>query len=137
MASTGEVASFGEDKYDAILTSMLSSGFKIPKASVFLCLGPYHSKVEFMDSARALASLGLELFCTQGTYDFYKAQGLEVSLLRKPLERAQSGPNCEEYLADGKIDLVVNVRDSHANEEQITNGYLIRRKVPRHFLCTS
>lgn len=29
MASTGEVATFGEDKYEAIITSMRASGFKV------------------------------------------------------------------------------------------------------------
>ena len=29
MASTGEVATFGEDKYDAILASMRAAGFKV------------------------------------------------------------------------------------------------------------
>jgi len=133
MASTGEVASFGEDKYDAILTSMLSSGFKIPKRNVFLCLGPHSAKIEFMESAAALSAFGLELFCTEGTYKFYLDHGLPVKLLHKPSDRKQ--PNVDDYLAEGKIDLVVNVRDSQASEHSMTDGYLIRRKAVDYSVC--
>merc|ERR1711865_1191383 len=52
-ASTGEVATFGEDKYDAILTLMMASGFKKPERNVFLCIGPLHCKLEFLPSVRA------------------------------------------------------------------------------------
>jgi len=133
MASTGEVATFGEDKYEAILTSMTSAGFKIPKRNVFLCLGPLHAKVEFVESAHALANMGLVLYCSQGTYDFYHERGVPVQLLHKPMSKAQ--PNVEDYLADGKIDLVINVRDSHASEASITDGYLIRRKAVDFSVC--
>ena len=40
MASTGEVACFGENKYSAYLKSLLSSGFKMPKKkNVLLSIG--------------------------------------------------------------------------------------------------
>merc|ERR1719223_2642363 len=96
-ASTGEVATFGEDKYDAILTSMMASGFKQPKSTVFVCIGPLHCKLEFLQSARELLDLGLTLYCSQGTYDFYKGHGLAVKLLHKP--SAQKEPNVASYLA--------------------------------------
>jgi len=133
MASTGEVASFGEDKYDAILTSMISAGFKIPKRSVMLCLGPLAAKMEFMESARELLAMGLDLYCTEGTFDFYTDKGLPVKLLHKPLSKTQ--PNAEDFIGEGKIDLVINIRDSKASEESITNGYLIRRKAVDFSVC--
>lgn len=126
MASTGEVATFGEDKYDAILTSMLSASFKLPKTSVFLCLGPMVAKMEFLESARALHGLGLTLYCSQGTHDFFKGHDIPVKLLQKPL--SEKAPNVSTFIDDGKIDLVINVRDSHATEDSVTDGYLIRRK---------
>ena len=133
MASTGEVATFGEDQYDAALTSMLSSNFKVPKRNVFLCLGPLHAKVEFTEAAKMLVDMGLTLYCSKGTYDFYSSRGLPVHLLHKPLSKTK--PNVDEYLADGKIDLVINVRDSHADVGSITDGYLIRRKAVDFSVC--
>ena len=133
MASTGEVATFGEDKYDAILTSMMASGFKVPERNVFLCIGPLHCKLEFLPSARELLELGLTLYCSQGTYDFYKGHGLAVKLLHKP--SAQKQPNVESYLAEAKLDLVINVRDTHADDGSITDGYTIRRKAVDFSVC--
>jgi len=126
MASTGEVATFGQDKYDAIMTSMLAAGFKIPKRNVFLCIGPMHCKIEFLESVKELLKLGLTIYCSQGTYDFYKGEGLTVELLHKPMSKKQ--PNVETKISDGEIDCVINVRDSHAVDESLTDGYMIRRK---------
>jgi hypothetical protein len=94
MASTGEVACFGKNKYevrnhlsdppgrcDAVLTlttrstnrqhlqaymkALLSTGFKLPKKrNIFLSLGPYKEKLEFLDSAQKLVNMGYNLFGT-------------------------------------------------------------------------
>ena len=44
MSSTGEVACFGKDRYEAYLKALLSTGFVVPPAgsSVFLSVGGYH-----------------------------------------------------------------------------------------------
>jgi hypothetical protein len=134
MASTGEVATFGEDKYEAILTSMAASGFKVPKRNAFLCIGPLEAKLEFLESARALQTMGLTLYCSQGTYDFYESHGLKgLELLHKPSTQKQ--PNVQSYLSEGKIDLVINVRDSKADEGSFTDGYHIRRKAVDFSVC--
>ena len=41
MASTGEVACFGKDRYEAYLKAQLSSGFKMPEKSILLSIGSY------------------------------------------------------------------------------------------------
>ena len=41
MASTGEVACFGEDRYEAYLKAMLSTGFKMPEKSVLVSIGTF------------------------------------------------------------------------------------------------
>jgi len=126
MASTGEVATFGEDKYEAILTSMRAANLKFPQKTVFLCLGPMHAKLEFLPSARELSQMGLTLYCSQGTYDFYKGHGLPVQLLHKPSSGTK--PNVTDALANKEIELVINVRDSKADDGSLTDGYLMRRK---------
>lgn len=50
MASTGEVACFGENRYEAYLKAMLSTGFKIPKKNILLSIGTY--KVTALTSAQ-------------------------------------------------------------------------------------
>ena len=44
MASTGEVACFGEDRFEAYLKAQMSTGFKIPRKNILLSIGSY--KVE-------------------------------------------------------------------------------------------
>lgn len=41
MASTGEVACFGENRYEAYLKAMMSTGFCIPKNSILLSIGSF------------------------------------------------------------------------------------------------
>lgn len=41
MTSTGEVACFGENRCEAYLKAMLSTGFKIPKKNILLTIGSY------------------------------------------------------------------------------------------------
>ena len=41
MTSTGEVACFGENRYEAYLKAMLSTGFKIPKKNILLSIGSF------------------------------------------------------------------------------------------------
>ncbi len=54
MSSTGEVGCIGEGFYEAILKAMFSVGYRVPKKSILLSTGPARSKVELLNSARAL-----------------------------------------------------------------------------------
>ena len=47
MASTGEVACFGENRYEAYLKAMMSTGFTIPKRSILLSIGSFKVKLNF------------------------------------------------------------------------------------------
>ena len=41
MASTGEVTCFGENRYEAYLKALMSTGMAIPKRSILLSVGSY------------------------------------------------------------------------------------------------
>ena len=41
MSSTGEVACFGDNRYEAYLKAMMSTGFQIPKKSILISIGSY------------------------------------------------------------------------------------------------
>lgn len=65
MASTGEVASFGKDIYEAYWASLLSTtGFKIPKAGSGVLIGGDIKKPEMADIAKQLSNLGFKLYCS-------------------------------------------------------------------------
>ena len=133
MASTGEVATFGEDKYEAILTSMRAANFKVPKRNVFLCIGPLQAKLEFLNSVKELIDCGLTIYCSQGTYDFYTSRNIPVTLLHKPSTNLE--PNVKSYISEGKVDLVINIRDSKADSGSLTDGYHIRRTAVDFSVC--
>ena len=60
MASTGEVACFGENRYEAYMKGVLSTGFSIPRKSVLLSIGAYkvsyyqHLKTVYLDFKHTL-----------------------------------------------------------------------------------
>ncbi len=125
MASTGEVACFGDDMYEAFLKAMISVGFKLPKKNVLLSIGRIEDKAAFLPSARRLVDMKYELFATEGTYDFLKENGIEAHLLHKI--RSGKTPNLLDAVSEKKIDLVINTPKNFSHEE-VTDGYLIRRK---------
>ncbi len=47
MVSSGEVACFGENTYEAYLKALLSTGLRLPKKNVLLSVGSYKDKVRF------------------------------------------------------------------------------------------
>ena len=61
MSSTGEVACFGETRYEAYLKAMIGTGFTIPKKNILLSVGSYKHKVEMLASVRQLHKMGYVL----------------------------------------------------------------------------
>ncbi|XP_954765.1 carbamoyl phosphate synthase II, putative [Theileria annulata] len=72
MKSTGEIASFGYNKYEALLKAMTASGMKIPERGVLLSLGSTVNKFIFSRKIKGLLSLGLDVYATEGTYDYIR-----------------------------------------------------------------
>ncbi len=125
MASTGEVGCLGDDFDEAFLKSLLAVGFELPKKTILLSSGPIESKSDFLSNARLLKQQGFAFYATRGTADFMKANGIDSETLHWPLEKKE--PNTLTYIADGKIDLVINIPKNFEKEE-LDNDYLIRRK---------
>jgi carbamoyl-phosphate synthase large subunit len=124
MASTGEVGCIGDNFYEAILKSMLSVGYRIPKKNILLSTGPMRSKVELVNSCRLLKEKGYNLFATFGTHNFLKMNGIESTPLHWPDENKQ--PNTLEYLKSRIIDLVINI-PKDLSKTELSNDYMIRR----------
>ncbi len=125
MASTGEVACFGTDMYEAFLKAQIAVGFRIPRKNILLSTGPLQSKVEFLPAAKRLTELGYQLFASPGTSKFLKENGVTNTLVNFPLTKKSQ--NIAELLPAGKFDLVINIPKNYQADE-LTNGYLIRRK---------
>jgi len=125
MSSTGEVGCIGENFYEAILKSMLSVGYTIPKKNILISSGPARSKIELLSSAKMLFERGFNLYATGGTQQFLADNGVDSTRLYWP-DESDKHPNTLEYIKDKKIDLVINIPKDHTTRE-ISNGYTIRR----------
>lgn len=124
MTSTGEVACFGSDVSEAFLKSIISTGVKLPKKSVFISLAGDENKMKFLQSTKLLADLGLKIYATAGTTAFLKENGIDAKMLHKIHEHKK--PNVLDYLLAKKIDLVINIVDPYFKRE-FDDDYLIRR----------
>ncbi|WP_101690778.1 carbamoyl-phosphate synthase (glutamine-hydrolyzing) large subunit [Dysgonomonas massiliensis] len=124
MASTGEVGCIGDDFYDAMLKSMLSVGYRVPKKSVLFSTGPAKSKVDLLESARLLAQKGYDIYATSGSQKFLVENGIDAKLVYWPSDDMQ--PNALEMIQNKEIDMVVNIPKNFTSVE-LSNGYKIRR----------
>lgn len=124
MASTGEVACFGNDAEEAFLLAELSVGGRIPKKGIFISLGGELNKIKFLDSVRRLEKLDLPFFATDKTSAFLTKNGVKVKKLNKIHEGKK--PTILDYFEDKKIDMAINLSEDEAKKD-FTDGYYIRR----------
>ena len=127
MMSTGEVACFGVDRFDAYLKALISTGYRLPKKNILLSIGSYKAKQELLGAVRTLKELGYELYASIGTADFYESNGINVHPIDWKYEQTESNTTVNEivngngdssavennpqttianYLAKGSFDLV-------------------------------
>ena len=124
MASTGEVGCIGRGVRDAFMKALLSTGYRIPKKKILLSTGPIEDKVDFIDSAKKLRSMGYEIVASSGTAKFLQNNGVEASALAWPLDDKK--PNIADALKARDIDLVINIPKNN-RETELKNDYIIRR----------
>ena len=124
MASTGEVGCIGDNTDTALLKSMLSVGYRIPKKTVLLSTGGAKQKADMLDAARMLVDHGYELYATGGTSKYLTENGIANTLVYWPSD--QGTPQALDLLHQHQIDMVVNIPKDLTTHE-LTNGYKIRR----------
>lgn len=125
MSSTGEVGCLGENTSEALMTSMLSVGHRIPKKGVLLSTGSAKQKADLLESAHRLHKKGYQLYATAGTHRYLNDNGIPAILVHWPSE-ADKEPQALDLLHRKQIDFVVNIPKNLTSNE-LTNGYKIRR----------
>src|SRR5271154_3476149 len=135
MASTGEVACFGHDKYEAYLKALISTGFHLPKLNILLSIGSFKEKMEMIPSIKKLHEIGYKLFATAGTSDFIKEHGIPCQYL-ETLSEGDGGKgqkseySLTQHLANNTIDLYINLPSSNRFRRPasyMSSGYRTRR----------
>lgn len=125
MSSTGEVGVFGEDLEEAYLKALLATGWKWPKKNIFVSVGGYENKHEFLESVRKLSKLGLNIFSTDKTSRFLTSNGIKNHRVNKISENPKS--SVLDLIREGKIELAINISDTQVDHSGSKDGYLIRR----------
>ena len=141
MASTGEVACFGDSFGEALIKSMLSAGFRLPtksrrsrsdvgiptKASgkILISLGKEENKVKLLPALRELAKMNFKLFATEHTADFMRENGIECEKVYKIGTKKE--PSVGSLLDNDGIDLIINIPGRNFGRDA-ADGYIIRRK---------
>ena len=124
MSSTGEVGCIGEDFSDAILKSMLSVGYDIPKKGILISSGEMKSKVDLLDACKLLSKKGYKLFASHGTQKFLQDNGIAATDVNWPDEDGEN--NIKQMIANKEFDLIINI-PKDVTRRELTNGYIIRR----------
>ena len=142
MSSTGEVACFGENRYEAYLKAMMGTGFKMPKENILLSIGSYKHKVEMLTCVRALHRLGYKLYGSQGTGDFYREHDVPVESVEWDYESigediaidkmAGQMVSMADFLMNKRFDLVINLPRLDSGARRVssfvpTYGFRTRR----------
>ncbi|KAK7185996.1 hypothetical protein DPSP01_008564 [Paraphaeosphaeria sporulosa] len=133
MASTGEVACFGRDKYEAYIKGLIATGFRLPKKNILLSIGSFKDKLEMLPSIENLHKMGYNLFATAGTADYIQEHGIPVKFLEVlPSNEDQQKPeySLTRMLSNNLIDLYINLPSNNRYRRPanyMSRGYQTRR----------
>ena len=133
MSSTGEVGCIGDTFAEALLDSMIATGYKIPSKDkgIMLSSGGAKEKAALLDAAQALVKAGYTIYASEGTSHYLNQNGAKAIPVAWPDEKVPGVPNVIDMIHDHKFDLIVNIPKNHSKRE-LTNGYKIRRGAIDH-----
>lgn len=121
MASTGEVACFGDNLEEAFYLSWLATEQKISGKNLLLSLPGAH-QAKFINETTQLIKAGWKIYATPGTQDFLKQNGIKTKALYKISQKKE--PNVLSVINGQGLDLIINVPSKGTLN---SDGYKIRR----------
>ncbi|KAI9498172.1 hypothetical protein BDB00DRAFT_867822 [Zychaea mexicana] len=134
MASTGEVACFGKDKYSAYLKALLATGFTLPKKNILFSIGSYKEKQELLPMVKKLHQLGYNIFATTGTADFISEHDIPVKHLESldgdAGDKLKAEYSLQQHLSNNLIDMYINLPSRNRYRRPasyMSKGYRSRR----------
>src|SRR6185312_508122 len=125
MASTGEVACFGDSYPEALLKSMMAAGMRLPKKNILLSLGGEGNKVKILPAIQKLHEMKFKLFATEHTADFLRDNDIPCEKVYKI--SSERSPGVLKHIESGDLDLMINI-PVRAIERNTEDGFIIRRK---------
>ncbi len=121
MKSTGEVMGISDDFPTAYYKALLAAGMRLPeKGSIFLSLAD-NDKPQGIFIASKLIELGFDVYCTKGSYEYLKKEGVDVKYVKKISE---GRPNILDKMKNGNIQFLIN---TPSGKRSRTDSFYIRR----------
>jgi len=100
---------------------LLASGMQLPdKGNVFLSLSD-HDKPHGVVIASKLIELGLKVYCTKGTYEYLRNEGVGVEYVKKVSE---GRPNILDKMKNNNIQFLIN---TPSGKRSRNDSFFIRR----------
>jgi len=110
MASTGEVACFGDTYLEALLKSMLSSDFRYPKKNIFVSIEKEEDRIKLLPYLKKLEDMNFAIFTDQKLLS-QKKMDLIISIPANHLIREfNTGYALRRFAVDMEIPLISNPR---------------------------
>lgn len=127
MASTGEVACFGDNFREAFIGSLEASGISLPVVGDKILLTVGKEKESALKIARKAHAKGFKIVATTNTFEKIRKGGVQCEEVFKISE--VGSPNINDLLENKEIHLVINTPNLvEADDTVMSDGYLIRRK---------
>jgi carbamoyl-phosphate synthase large subunit len=121
MASTGEVACFGDTLSQAFYSSWLATEQQVKGKRLFVSLPDEH-KHKVIEETAMLQANGWHISATKGTHDFLKRHGIVTTRLYKIHENKE--PSVATAIKEQKVDIMLNVPSLFEADK---DAYKIRR----------
>ncbi|KAF7969507.1 hypothetical protein HWV62_27212 [Athelia sp. TMB] len=126
MASTGEVASFGKDIYEAYWASLLSTtGFKVPAAGCGVLIGGDIAKPQMAEIAKKLTDLGFKLHCSSPVVEEFLNE-IPYVAVKRIFFPTKDKRKLREVFDDYNIQFVINLAKSRGTSA-VDEDYVARR----------
>jgi hypothetical protein len=94
------------------------------RRNVLVSTGSIEDKRRLLPAVRSLADAGVELFATQGTFEFLREHGVPANPVYKISDRTE--PNIHTLLADSQFDLIINILVGNPDYDADSDSRLIR-----------
>lgn len=131
MASTGEVACFGDNLMEAFFMSWLATEQTVKGKKILLSIGG-DKKIKLLPSFQLLDQQGWEIYATENTHDFLVRNGIGSSFLYKASEGYE--PNVTSAIANRHVDLIVSIPRTLMTSNNTSDGFKIRRLAIDHHI---
>lgn len=115
MKSTGEVLGIDTSFEAALYKAFIATGISYPLAGKVMVALAKKDYLEGKEIVKDFLSMGYEIFCTESTGQYMRAEGLNVVITAESLGMVEQG----------EIDLIINTPTKSRNK--LTRGFKMRR----------